>query len=51
MSETAVALEADGAGTERMVANNKIHFSKEVKQVIDKVRRRRLANIFFASLS
>ncbi|XP_020810268.1 vacuolar protein sorting-associated protein 53 homolog [Drosophila serrata] len=37
MSEAAVAPEADGAVTERMVANNKIHFSKEVKQVIDKV--------------
>ncbi|XP_016991572.2 vacuolar protein sorting-associated protein 53 homolog [Drosophila rhopaloa] len=33
MSEAAVAVESE----ERMVANNKIHFSKEVKQVIDKV--------------
>jgi len=33
MSEAAVGVEA----VERMVANNKIHFTKEVKQVIDKV--------------
>jgi len=33
MSESAVAVEPE----ERMVVNNKIHFSKEVKQVIDKV--------------
>ncbi|XP_016955007.1 vacuolar protein sorting-associated protein 53 homolog [Drosophila biarmipes] len=33
MSEAAVGAEAE----ERMVANNKIHFTKEVKQVIDKV--------------
>ncbi|XP_017153246.1 vacuolar protein sorting-associated protein 53 homolog [Drosophila miranda] len=36
MSEAGVAVETE-ATTEKMVANNKIHFSKEVKQVIDKV--------------
>ncbi|XP_034669570.1 vacuolar protein sorting-associated protein 53 homolog [Drosophila subobscura] len=42
MSEAAVAVAVPvpvetEASTEKMVANNKIHFSKEVKQVIDKV--------------
>lgn len=39
MSEAAVSVEMETASTEHMVANNKIRFSKEVKQVIDKVRR------------
>ncbi|EDV33375.1 uncharacterized protein Dana_GF24120 [Drosophila ananassae] len=37
MSEAAVSVEMESASTEHMVANNKIRFSKEVKQVIDKV--------------
>ncbi|XP_030383162.1 vacuolar protein sorting-associated protein 53 homolog [Scaptodrosophila lebanonensis] len=36
MSEVGVALEVDGAA-DKTLGSNKIHFSKEVKQVIDKV--------------